>query len=90
MSISLSKFVAIAKILLGLSIIESVTWLEEGSFTKQFYFKLDSIIKVIAGDRDNLEANLKRRGIVMIVNLKKDISQIYWISLTLYNLILIK
>lgn len=74
LSIFLSKFVAVVKILLKLSIIKGIAWLERGSFTEQFCFELDLIIEVITGNKDGLRANLKGKGIVIIVNLKRNVS----------------
>lgn len=72
-SVFLSKFVAVAKILLELSIIEGIALLGEGDFAKQFCFKLDVVTKVIAGDGDSLGANLDERSIVIIVNPEKNV-----------------
>lgn len=53
---------------------EGVAWLGVEDFTEQFYFKLNLVTKVIASDGDSLEANLKEKSIVIIVNLEKDVS----------------
>lgn len=49
-SLFLLRFVAIAKILLTLSIMGGVRWLAEGGFAEQFGLNLHPVTKVIATD----------------------------------------
>lgn len=74
MFIFLSRFVVVAKILLKLSIMEGVAWLEEEGFIEQFSLQLNSVTKIIGCDKDGLGTNLEEKGIMIIVNLEKDVS----------------
>lgn len=70
----LLKFITITKISLKLLIIEGIIWLKRRDFPKWFCFKLDLVIEIIVDNENSLRVNIKRKNIIIIVNLKKNIS----------------